>query len=238
MRGQQLLQCEPVAAEHRVDELEVRVLGEHAGIDLAAHGGRLHGNAAELAAQHRVFLEVLERVLARGVVHDRRHVQLVENLHHRVEQLVVQELVAVRAGELHAHHAELLDAALHFGDVLGTAVRGHDRVGEQAAAGLLAHLGSLVVHDLANLERQPFLPHRHAQHGHVDAGLVHGVELGLEGVVALDVVQDLIAVVARQNNLVLRSVGRLVQVGLHAHGDRRRIQEPIQDLRVREQVRR
>ena len=119
---------------------------EHRALDEWAQRNILAANARELAAQHRVLLEVLERVLAGRVVHDGRHVQLVENLHHRVEQLVVQELVAVRACQLHADHAELLDAALDLGDVLQLLagkqfeVYEHLVIAGTAAVYLLAHV--------------------------------------------------------------------------------------------------
>lgn len=186
----------------------------------------------------RVVLEHLEDVLTGRMVDDGRDLMVVDVLHVRLEQVVVEELVAIGAGMLDAHHAEVVHAALELVDILGATPGRHDGVGDETALGLLAHVGCLVVHDLADLERQPLLPHGHAQHGDVDADLVHGLDLGLEGVIALDVVQDLLAVFGGHDDLVMLAIGSLGHVGLDAEGDGCRIQEPVQDLLVGEQVRR
>ena len=236
VRCEDLLQAEPVAAEHGVDELEVRELVEHAGVDLAADSCCLGMDAAELTTQNRVIIEVLEGVLAGGVVHDGRNLHVVQDLHVGLEQLVVEEAIAIAASELHADHAEVLDAVLELVDVFLAAERRKNGVGNEAAFGALAHLGGLLVHDLAHVEGQPFLPHRHAQHRDVDASLVHCLDLGLERIVAVNVVQDLLAFGVLKDDLVLRTVRSLAQISLHAEGDRRGVQKAVKHLFVGEQV--
>ena len=193
-------------------------------------------DAAELAAQRRVVGEVAERVLAGRVVDGAGHLLVVEHFEVGLEQLVVEELVAVAAGELHAHHAQLAQAALQLVDVLLAAPRRQHGIGVQTPLRLAAHLGGLVVHDPAHVERQPFLPHRHAQKRDVNAHLVHGAQLRLQRVVALHVVQDVLAVLGGQHDLVLGAVGRLAAVGLEPHGDGGGVQKAVEHLLVREQV--
>ena len=178
-------------------------------------------DAAELTTQNRVIIEVLEGVLAGGVVHNSRNLHVVQDLHVGLEQLVVEEAIAIAASELHADHAEVLDAVLELVDVFLAAERRENGVGNEAAFGALAHLGGLLVHDLAHVEGQPFLPHRHAQHRDVDASLVHCLDFGLERIVAVNVVQDLLAFGVLKDDLVLRAVRGLAQISLHAEGDRR-----------------
>ncbi len=57
MRCRELLACEPVAAEHRMDEFQVRELFEHAAEKLTAKGRRLIDHTPELAAQVRILQE-------------------------------------------------------------------------------------------------------------------------------------------------------------------------------------
>ena len=170
------------------------------------------------------------------MVHDGRDLHVVQDLHVGLEQLVVEEAIAIATSELHADHTEVLDAVLELVDVFLAAERRKNGVGNEAAFGAFAHFGGLLVHDLAHVEGQPLLPHRHAQHRDVDAGLVHGLDLGFERVVAVDVVQNLLAFGVLKDDLVLRAVRGLAQISLHAEGDRRGVQKAVKHLFVGEQV--
>ena len=112
---------------------------------------------------------------------------------------------------------------------------GRHGVGVETAVRALAHVGGFVVDDLAGVELEPLLPHRHAQEGDVDAGVVHGLELGLERVVALDVVEVLITLGFLENELFLARLHG-AQIGDLAQFAGDGAQEAVHDLLVAEQV--
>ena len=120
-------------------------------------------------------------------------------------------------------------------DVLLAAPGGNAGVGIKTAVGTLAHIGGVVVDDLAGVQTQPLLPHGHAQHADVHAGVVHGLQLGLQVVVALDVVQVLVALGLLQNDLALALLGQ-THPGDLAEAAGSGGQKAVQDFFIVEQV--
>ena len=176
----ELLLSEPVAAEHGVDELEVREFFEHAAEQLAAHGRGLVHDATELTAQIRPLDDGLIVDRQRGVMNHDRDVHVVQNLQIGFEGLIIEIDLTVMAGQLHADHSELLQTALELVEVLLAAPGRENGVRKETAVRTPAHVGGLVVDEFAGIKPEPLLPDRDAKQSDVDAGVVHRLELGLE----------------------------------------------------------
>jgi len=168
-------------------------------------------------------------------MHHHRDVHVVQHLEVGLEGLVVKVEPAVVTGQLHTHHAQFLHAALELVQVLLAPPGGQHGVGEQTPVRALAHVGGLVVHQLAGVQMQPLLPHRHAQKTDVHAGIVHGLQFGLQRVVAVDVVEVLVSLGLLQDELRLARLHR-AQIGDLAPFPRYRAQEALEDVLVVKEI--
>ena len=203
MRCRELLACEPVAAEHRMDEFQVREFFEHTAEKLPAKGRRLIDYTTKFPAQIRELIDGLPVDRQWSMMHDDRDLQIIQHLQIRLESRIIQIELPIMTGQLHTDHAKLFEAALQLIEIFLAAPGRQDRVGVQAAVGTPAHIRRIIIDDLAGVEPQPFLPHRHAQESGIYTGIIHGPELGLQGIIPLYVIQIMIALRLLQNQMLL-----------------------------------